>query len=80
VLAGESAASLPGVWSDEPLLQAASGSLPGVYVQSDAPRLQAKPLKDLDSIPFPDYGEFPWSLYPNVIVPLIGECVRFVPI
>jgi len=71
VLAGESAGSLPGVWSAEPQLQAASGSLPGVYVQSDKPQLQAKPLKDLDSIPFPDYGEFPWSLYPNVIVPLV---------
>ena len=71
VLAGESAGSLPGVWSSEPLLQAAPGSLPGVYVQSDEPRLQSEPLKDLDSIPFADYSEFPWSLYPNVIVPII---------
>ena len=71
VLAGESAGSLPGVWSNEPLPQDAPGSLPGVYVQSSEPRLQSEPLKDLDSIPFADYSEFPWSLYPNVIVPII---------
>ncbi len=71
VIAGESAGSLPGVWSDEPLLQTAPGSLPGVFVQSDKPRIQSEPLKDLDSIPFADYSEFPWSLYPNVIVPII---------
>ncbi len=71
VLAGESAGSLPGVWSDEPLPQAAPGSIPGVYVQSAEPHLQSEPLKDLDSIPFADYSEFPWSLYPNVIVPII---------
>ena len=71
VLAGESAGSLPGVWSDEPQLQDAPGSLPGVYVQPAEPQLQSEPLKDLDSIPFADYSEFPWSLYPNVIVPII---------
>ena len=71
VLAGESAGSLPGVWSNEPVPQAAPGSLPGVYVQSGGPQLQSEPLQDLDSIPFADYSDFPWSLYPNVIVPVI---------
>ncbi len=71
VLDGESAGSLPGVWSDEPVVQTAQGSLPGVYVQPDGPQLKSEPLKDLDTIPFPDYSEFPWSLYPNVIVPII---------
>jgi len=71
VLAGESAGSLPGVWSDAPQLQDAPGSLPGVYVQPAEPQLQSEALQDLDSIPFADYSEFPWSLYPNVIVPLI---------
>ena len=37
VLAGESAGSLPGVWSDALQLQHAPGSLPGVYVQPAEP-------------------------------------------
>jgi len=31
----------------------------------------AAPLRDLDSVPFPDYSDFPWSAYPNRIVPII---------
>jgi len=31
----------------------------------------APPLRELDAIPFPDYGDFPWRSYPNRIVPVI---------
>lgn len=31
----------------------------------------AAPLQDLDRVPFPDYSDFPWSAYPNRIVPII---------
>lgn len=33
--------------------------------------LDAPPLSALDSLPFPDYSLFPWSKYPNKIVPII---------
>ena len=46
---------LPGVWASE------SGNL----------SLNAPPLANLDSLPFPDYSQFPWSRYPNTIVPMI---------
>ena len=31
----------------------------------------AAPLRELDAVPYPDYSDFPWSAYPNRIVPLI---------
>lgn len=31
----------------------------------------AAPLETLDAVPFPDYSDFPWSAYPNRIVPII---------
>ena len=31
----------------------------------------AAPLRELDKVPFPDYSDFPWSAYPNRIVPII---------
>jgi radical SAM superfamily enzyme YgiQ (UPF0313 family) len=31
----------------------------------------AAPLKELDSLPFPDYTDFPWDRYPNRIIPMI---------
>jgi len=31
----------------------------------------AKPLRELNSVPIPDYTDFPWSLYPNRIIPII---------
>jgi radical SAM superfamily enzyme YgiQ (UPF0313 family) len=53
--AGEAVEDLPGVWSR------ATGHL----------RLDAPPLVELDSLPFPDYSEFPWDKYPNRIIPVI---------
>ena len=43
----------------------------GVWHQNGQLTLDAPPLQDLDQIPFPDYRDFPWSKYPNVIVPII---------
>ena len=31
----------------------------------------AAPFQELDAVPFPDYSDFPWSSYPNRIVPII---------
>jgi len=31
----------------------------------------APPLERLDDLPFPDYSDFPWHLYPNRIVPIM---------
>ena len=55
VIGRESTADLPGVWSRE----------------GEAIFLNAPPLADLDRLPFPDYSQFPWSKYPNTIVPII---------
>jgi len=33
--------------------------------------VEARPMKQLDSIPFPDYRDFPWKRYPNRIIPII---------
>ncbi len=55
VIMRESTVGLPGVWSND-----ANGI--GLY---------APPLDDLDSLPFPDYSQFPWAKYPNTIVPMI---------
>lgn len=46
-------------------------TIPGVWQPRNL-RLVAPPLVDLDSLPFPDYRGFPWSKYPNVIVPVIS--------
>ena len=31
----------------------------------------ARPFKLLDKVPFPDFSDFPWDLYPNRIIPII---------
>jgi anaerobic magnesium-protoporphyrin IX monomethyl ester cyclase len=43
---------------------------PGVQVPGK-PFHPAPPLKELDAVPFADYTDFPWHLYPNKIIPLI---------
>ena len=43
----------------------------GIWQKNGSLHLDAPPLVDLDSLPFPDYSCFPWSKYPNSIVPLI---------
>jgi len=51
---GESLDDFPGVWSGN----------------GDVTRTNAPPLKDLDSVAFPDYSDFPWDKYPNRIIPM----------
>ena len=47
--------------------------IPGVRLPNTKgqPGPPAPPLKHLDALPFPDYSDFPWSKYPNKIVPII---------
>jgi hypothetical protein len=45
--------------------------IPGVWRNNGVLSLDAPPLVDLDSLPFPDYRNFPWAKYPNTIVPVI---------
>ena len=55
VIGRESTEDLPGVW----------------YRENGTLVLNAPPLADLDRLPFPDYSQFPWSKYPNTIVPIV---------
>lgn len=47
--------------------------IPGLFTRKAGVHCgsQATPLIDLDQLPFPDYRDFPWSKYPNRIVPMI---------
>ncbi|HEY4188615.1 MAG TPA: radical SAM protein [Polyangia bacterium] len=42
----------------------------GVWLPDGSGAARA-PLQDLDRVPFPDYSDFPWHLYPNRIIPVI---------
>src|SRR5205814_1832419 len=44
---------------------------PGVWVPGKTDANIAPPLNELDSLPFPDYTDFPWERYPNRIIPII---------
>jgi radical SAM superfamily enzyme YgiQ (UPF0313 family) len=47
---------------------------PGVIVMDGPGGIKgtpAAPLQNLDTVPHPDYSDFPWNLYPNRIVPVI---------
>ena len=46
----------------------------GIFIADDRGRAKgviAGPNRDLDAVPFPDYSDFPWSAYPNRIIPII---------
>lgn len=48
---------------------------PGIWTRGEGGRPQwtpPPPLTDLDTLPFPDYADFPWDRYPNRIVPLVS--------
>ena len=49
----------------------APGQIPGLSLPGGLPCAQAPPLENLDSLPFPDYGDFPWELYPNRMIPMM---------
>lgn len=42
----------------------------GVRTAAGRRPARARPLQDLDRVPFPDYDDFPWQRYPSRIVPL----------
>lgn len=44
---------------------------PGVIVPGGAAGPPPTPLARLDDVPFPDFTDFPWHLYPNRIIPAI---------
>ena len=43
----------------------------GVWNPITKTLVHPKPLRNLDDLPFPDYTDFPWALYPNKIIPII---------
>ena len=43
---------------------------PGVWT-AQCRSIEAPPFTELDSVPFPDYSDFPWDRYPEPIVPII---------
>jgi anaerobic magnesium-protoporphyrin IX monomethyl ester cyclase len=47
------------------------GKFPGVSLPDGTHSTGAAPLRDLDSLPIPDFSDFPWHRYPNRIVPLM---------
>jgi len=55
VTAAQSVNDIPGVWSRV----------------AEKLQLNAPPLTELDRLPFPDYSDFPWNRYPNIIIPSI---------
>ncbi len=67
VFAGEPDGDLPEII--EAVLSGRDGHIAGLYISS--PRGMRPPLTDLDSVPFPDYSDFPWERYPNKIVPMM---------
>ncbi len=49
--------------------RASLDSFHGVWTH-DPHKPNAAPLHNLDDVPFPDFSDFPWSKYPNRILPL----------
>ncbi|MBV1799312.1 radical SAM protein [Siccirubricoccus sp. G192] len=47
-------------------------ALPGIWTPATGVRQVAPPLQDLDSLPFADYSDFPWHLYPRRIIPMMA--------
>jgi len=43
----------------------------GVYIKEASSHQLAPPLSPLDKLPFPDFSDFPWGLYPNKIIPIM---------
>lgn len=73
LIAGEVELQLPAIL-DTLLSKGDASEHAGVIVPDTTgqPKGQvAAPLQELDQVPFPDYSDFPWSVYPNRIVPVI---------
>jgi len=73
LVAGEVELDLPSILRT--LVQGGDlGEHVGVFVADAAGKPKgavAQPLKELDAVPFPDYSDFPWTAYPNRIIPVI---------
>ena len=70
VFAGEPENNLCHIMED--LVQGKSvDHYPGIYSVQKGSEFIAPPLHNLDQIPFPDFAAFPWSSYPNRIVPVM---------
>ncbi len=70
VYAGEPEGALPEILADLVARRDPSRHA-GVSVPGREPAATAPPLRDLDRFPFPDYTDFPWTRYPNRIVPIL---------
>ena len=71
VYAGEPERDLPNIIDSLSRGEDLQG-LPGVYRTGAIDNnWVAPPLHHLDSLPFPDYSDFPWDSYPNRIVPVM---------
>lgn len=46
-------------------------SFPSIRTSSSRSDYVTPPFTDLDALPFPDYGDFPWDRYPIPIVPMV---------
>jgi hypothetical protein len=55
----------------ERVTRSAPPPLQGLTRSSDQDGGVAAPLHDLDGLPYPDYDDFPWDLYPNRIVSML---------
>ena len=72
---------LTGIYAGEaegvvvPLLASIQGNdatpFPGFTRASGPDAGLARPLANLDALPYPDYDDFPWELYPNRIVSML---------
>src|SRR5206468_2001014 len=46
-------------------------SFPGIALPGGRTGPPPQPLRDLDSVPFPDYSGFPWEAYPRPMAPIL---------
>jgi anaerobic magnesium-protoporphyrin IX monomethyl ester cyclase len=70
LIAAESDHSLPSMIHD--LLHGGDvAKWPGMFLPDGRTGPPAAPLADLSNLPVPDFTDFPWSLYPHPIVPVM---------
>lgn len=70
IAVGEVEAQLPDIVRTAAKRRSLEGMV-GVAVPGQAYTRAPPPVKDLNTIPHPDYSDFPWDAYPNRIAPLI---------
>jgi len=70
VVGGEVEASLPDMMRDV-LERRDLNRHAGVFLPDGRSGPAAPPLRTLDELPYPDYTDFPWHLYPHKILPVL---------